>query len=194
MVLVHHGMFAGSGPRPPIDGREKARLKTLFDNDLSLVAYHLPLDAHPEVGNNAIICSLLGVSNPEPFSEHGGRAIGWIGSLEPPMPLSELVDRVRREINPEPLVFDDGPARVARVAVVSGSAAGDVVPAADAGADCFVTGELKEQVMSEAREAGISVIGAGHYRTEVFGVRALGERVAERFGIEHRFIEIPNPV
>ena len=156
MVLVHHGMFVGSGPRPPIDAREKARLKTLFDHDLSLVAYHLPLDAHPQVGNNALICSLLGISSPEPFAEHGGRPIGWIGSVDPPIPLAELADRVRSEINPEPMVFDDGPSLVSRVAVVSGSAAGDVVPAADAGADCFVTGELKEQVMSEAREAGIT--------------------------------------
>jgi dinuclear metal center YbgI/SA1388 family protein len=194
MVLVHHGMFAGSGPRPAIDAREKARLKTLFDNDLSLVAYHLPLDAHPEVGNNAVICSLLGIRDPQPFAEHGGRMLGWIGTIDPPIPMSDLVGRVRREINPEPLVFDDGPAEVRTVAVVSGSAAGDVVPAADAGADCFVTGELKEQVMSEAREAGISVIGAGHYRTEVFGVQALGERIAERFGVEHRFVDIPNPV
>ena len=194
MVLVHHGMFVGSGPRPPIDTREKARLKTLFDHDLSLVAYHLPLDAHPEVGNNALICSLLGISSPEPFAEHGGRPIGWIGAVEPPIPVAELVDRVRSEINPEPMVFEDGPSLVSRVAVVSGSAAGDVVPAADAGADCFITGELKEQVMSEAREAGISVIGAGHYRTEVFGVQALGERVAERFGVGHRFVDIPNPV
>jgi dinuclear metal center YbgI/SA1388 family protein len=194
MVLVHHGMFVGSGPRPPIDAREKARLKTLFDNDLSLVAYHLPLDAHPEVGNNALICGLLGIARPEPFAEHGGRPLGWIGSVDPPISLEELVGRVQQQINPEPLVFDDGPTRVSRVAVVSGSAAGDVVPAADAGADCFVTGELKEQVMSEAREAGISVIGAGHYRTEVFGVQALGERVAERFGVGHRFVDIPNPV
>jgi dinuclear metal center YbgI/SA1388 family protein len=194
MVLVHHGLFVGSGPRPPIDAREKARLKTLFDHDISLVAYHLPLDAHPEVGNNALICRLLGVTGLEPFAEHGGRSIGWIGSIDPPVALVELVDRVRRRINPTPVIFEDGPAQVGRVAVVSGSAAGDVVPAADAGADCFVTGELKEQVMSEAREAGINVIGAGHYRTEVFGVQALGERIADRFGVEHRFIEIPNPV
>jgi len=193
MVLVHHGMFAGSGPRPAMDAREKARLKALFDNDLSLVAYHLPLDAHPEVGNNALICGLLGIGALEPFAEHGGRSLGWIGSIDPPVAMGELVERVRQAIKPDPLVFDDGPAQVRRVAVVSGSAAGDVVPAADAGADCFVTGELKEQVMSEAREAGISVIGAGHYRTEVFGVQALGERIAERFGVEHRFIEIPNP-
>jgi dinuclear metal center YbgI/SA1388 family protein len=194
MVLVHHGMFVGSGPRPAMDAREKARLKTLFDHDLSLVAYHLPLDAHPEVGNNALICGLLGVAGLEPFAEHGGQPIGWIGSIDPPVPLVEVVDRVRRRINPVPMIFEDGPGQVSRIAVVSGSAAGDVVPAADAGADCFITGELKEQVMSEAREAGISVIGAGHYRTEVFGVQALGERIAERFGVEHRFVDIPNPV
>lgn len=193
LVLVHHGLFWDFQPTG-LSPLQAARLRPLFKHDISLAAYHLPLDAHPEVGNNALICGLLGVGTLEPFAEHGGQPIGWIGSIDPAVPLIEVVDRVRRRITPQPVIFEDGPAQVSRIAVVSGSAAGDVVPAANAGADCFVTGELKEQVMSEAREAGISVIGAGHYRTEVFGVQALGERIAERFGVEHRFVDIPNPV
>ncbi len=172
MVLVHHGMFWGSGPRPPVSPREKARLRCLFDHDLSLVAYHLALDAHPEIGNNAILCRILGLDDREPFGGPGPRTIGFIGSLRPPVTIDELVERVRRHINPEPLVFREGPGEVGRVAVISGSAAGEALAAADAGADCFLTGEPRE----------------------AFGVKALGDLLAERFGVEHRFVDIANPV
>jgi dinuclear metal center YbgI/SA1388 family protein len=194
MLLVHHGLFAGSGPRPPLSEREKARLKALFDDDISLVAYHLALDAHPEVGNNAILCERLGIQDLEPFGQEGPKTIGFIGHLSPPTTIGELVDRVREHVTPAPLVFRDGPPLVERVAAISGSAAGFIQAAADAGADCFVTGEPKEPAMNDAREAGIHFIAAGHYCTEVFGVQALGERVAERFGIEHVFIDVPNPI
>lgn len=194
MVLVHHGLFVGSGPRPPLSERDKARLKTLFDHDMSLVAYHLALDAHPEVGNNAILCERLGIGDLEPFGREGPRTIGFIGELAAPATIGELVDRVRDHVTPAPLVFRDGPPLVHRVAVITGSAAGFIEAAADAGADCFITGEPKEPAMNDAREAGIHFIAAGHYCTEVFGVRALGERVAERFGIEHVFVDIPNPI
>jgi dinuclear metal center YbgI/SA1388 family protein len=189
MVLVHHGMFYGSGPHRPIDAREKARLKALFDADLSLAAYHLALDAHPAVGNNALLCDLLGADSLERFAE-----IGFIGTLDPPVSLDDLLDVVRAEIKPDPLVFAAGPERIARIAVISGSAAGYVQSAADAGADCFLTGEPKEQVMNDAREAGIHFVAAGHYATEVFGIRTLGDLLAERFEIEHRFVDLPNPV
>lgn len=194
MVLVHHGMFWGSGPHPPIDARMKARLKALFDADISLVAYHLALDAHPRVGNNAVICRLLGLNQLEPFAQIGPRTIGFIGHLDASLPLSELVERVRRQINPDPLVLAEGPDRVQRIAVVSGSAAGEITAAADAGADCFVSGEPKEPALHDARECAINYIAAGHHRTEVFGVQALGDEIAERFGIEHQFVDIPNPI
>ncbi|MDX6592143.1 MAG: hypothetical protein QOJ13_1339 [Gaiellales bacterium] len=194
MVLVHHGLFVGSGPRPPLSEREKLRLKALFDHDMSLAAYHLALDAHPEVGNNAILCDRLGIRDLEPFGQEGPRTIGFIGHLAPPTTIGELVDRVREHVTPAPLVFRDGPPVVSRVAVISGSASGHIAAAADAGADCFITGEPKEPAMADAREAGIHFVAAGHYCTEVFGVQALGERVAERFGVEHVFVDIPNPI
>jgi dinuclear metal center YbgI/SA1388 family protein len=188
MVLSHHGMFAGSGPRRPLDRFEKARLQALFGADLSLLAYHLPLDAHAEVGNNALLAGLLGVGGLERFA-----GIGWIGRLSHPASLNDLLAAVRREIG-EPLVFAAGPDVIERMAIVSGSAAGETLAAARAGADCFLTGEPKEAAMSDAREAGIHFLAAGHYATEVFGVRALGDRIAARFGIEHEFADIPNPV
>jgi dinuclear metal center YbgI/SA1388 family protein len=193
MLVVHHGLFWNSEPRR-VGEREKARLRALFDHDLSLVAYHLALDAHPEVGNNAVICRALGLVDPVGFSRHGDRTIGFLATAEPPLSLAELLDRVRAEINPDPLVFDAGPAAIRRVAVVSGAAAQDVLPAADAGAECFLTGEPREPAMAQAREAGIHFVAAGHYATEVFGVRAAGELLARRFGVDHAFIDVPNPI
>ena len=188
MVLAHHGMFAGSGPRRPLDRFEKARLQALFEADLSLLAYHLPLDAHPQIGNNALLARMLSLAGLERFA-----GIGWIGRLVNPCSLVDLLATVRRHIG-EPLVFDAGPDVIERVAIVSGSAAGETLAAARAGADCFLTGEPKEAAMSDTREAGIHFVAAGHYATEVFGVRALGDRMAAAFGIEHEFADIPNPV
>jgi dinuclear metal center YbgI/SA1388 family protein len=193
MLIVHHGLFWRSDPRR-VGEREKARLRALFDHDLSLVAYHLALDAHPEVGNNALICSALGLSDPVGFGRHGDRTIGFLATAEPPLSLAELLERVRTEVGSEPLVFDAGPAAIRRVAVVSGAASQDLLPAADAGANCFLTGEPSEPAMAQAREAGIHFVAAGHYATEVFGVRALGGLLASRFGVEHVFIDLPNPI
>jgi len=193
MLIVHHGLFWKSDPRR-IGERERARLRCLFEHDLSLVAYHLALDAHPEVGNNALICRALGLADPVGFGVHGERTIGFLALADPPLTLPELLERVRAVINPEPLVFDAGPEAIRRVAVISGAAAREVPAAADAGADCFLTGEPRESVMAQAREAGIHFVAAGHYATEVFGVRALGDLVARRFGVEHVFVEVPNPI
>jgi len=193
MLIVHHGLFWRSEPRR-IGERERARLSSLFDHDLSLVAYHLALDAHPEVGNNAVICRAMGLVDPVGFGQHGDRTIGFLATADPPLSLDDLLERVRAEIAPEPVVFDAGPERIRRVAVVSGAAAQDLLPAADAGADCFLTGEPSEPAMAQAREAGIHFVAAGHYATEVFGVRAAGDLLARRFGVEHVFVDVPNPV
>jgi len=193
MLIVHHGLFWKSDPRR-IGPRERDRLKALFDADLSLVAYHLALGAHPDVGNNALLCRLLGLDDLEEFGRVGDRTIGFIGRAEPPITLDELVSRVRKEVLPKPLVFADGPDTVARVAIISGAAAGELEAAADAGADCFITGEPREPAMAAAREAGIHFVAAGHYATEVFGVRVLGDLIAGRFGVEHVFIDLPNPI
>jgi dinuclear metal center YbgI/SA1388 family protein len=193
MLIVHHGLFWDRDSRR-IGPRERRRLRCLFDHDLSLVAYHLALDAHPEIGNNALLCERLGLARGPGFGEHHGRTIGFIGEATPPLPFEELLARVRREVNPEPLVFADGPAEVRRVAVVSGAAGQDFEAAVDAGVECFLTGEPREPAMAQAREAGVHFLAAGHYATEVFGVRALGALVAERFAVEHEFLDVPNPI
>lgn len=194
MVLCHHGIFWEKAPRA-LSTSMKSRLQALFGAGLSLVAYHLPLDAHAEVGNNALICDALGLARSEPFAEHRGRHIGWVGRTGPDgLRAAELVERCAGAFGRDPLVFADGPATVRSVGVVSGGGAGSLGEAAALGLDALITGEPSEPAMADAREAGVHFIAGGHYATETFGVRAVGERVAERFAVEHRFVELPNPV
>ena len=193
MVLCHHGMFWGKQPLV-IDAQRRERLEALFAADMSLVAYHLPLDAHPEVGNNALICDALGLDLAEPFGEHAGRPVGFVGRASEPLPRAELIERCRRAFEREPLAFEFGPDPVRSVGVISGGAASSLAEAADLGLDAFVTGEPSEPAMADARERGITFVAGGHWATETFGVRRVGDLLADRFGVSHRFIAIPNPV
>ncbi len=188
LVLVHHGLFwsfNGVGLTPVL----AERLRPLFKHDIALAAYHLPLDAHPEVGNNALLAEALGASRHEPFA-----GIGRGATFDSPVPAPELFARVAAVTGREPLVFDGGPPEVRRLAIVSGGAASRLGAAVAEGYDAFLTGEPKENVMADAREAGIHFIGAGHYATETFGVRRLGDLLATEFGIEHIWVDLPNPV
>jgi dinuclear metal center YbgI/SA1388 family protein len=193
LVLCHHGLFWDFHPRA-LSPAMKERLRVLFDADVSLAGYHLPLDAHPEVGNNALICAALGLERAEPFAEHKGRPIGFVGRSDEGVPFAELRSRCSEVFGQEPFVFDSGPELVRSVGIVSGAAESSFGEAIDRGLDAFLTGEVAEHVMAEAREGGVHFIGAGHYATERLGIRRLGEVVAERFRIEHRFVEIPNPI
>jgi dinuclear metal center YbgI/SA1388 family protein len=193
MVLCHHGMLWTKQPLQ-VDAQRRARLEILFAADMSLAAYHLPLDAHPEVGNNALICDLLGLDRGQGFGAHAGRTIGFLGHAAEPLARAELVERCRSVFEREPLAFEYGPDPVRTVAVMSGGAASSLTEAADLGADAFITGEPSEPAMADALERGITFIAAGHWATETFGVRRLGDLLADRFGVQHRFIAVPNPV
>ena len=188
LVLVHHGLLWDKEPRL-IDAHVRRRLQTLFDADLTLAGYHLALDAHPEIGNNALLARELGVEVELPFAE-----IGCGGRLVDAEPLDRFLARVRDRIAPEPLVFAEGPERIARVAIVSGAGGGYLLDAAAAGYDLFLTGEAEERSLHLARELGITLVAAGHYATERLGVQALAARLADRFGLEWEFVELPNPV
>jgi dinuclear metal center YbgI/SA1388 family protein len=188
LVLVHHGLFWDRDSRV-VDRRLKGRLKALFDADLTLAAYHLALDAHPEVGNNALLAAELGVEVDAPFA-----GIGFGGRLPEPLPVETFVGEVRSQLGSDPLVFPYGPAQVERVAIVSGGAARHVAEAAEEGFDLFLTGEADEPTMHSARELGIHFVAAGHYATERLGVQALAARLADRFGLEWEFVELLNPV
>lgn len=193
MVLCHHGILWDFHPRA-IGPRLKARLQALFGADMSLVQYHLPLDAHAEVGNNALICAELGFGRAEAFGAYRGSPIGWVGRSSQGVPVEELRGRCAAAFGQEPLIFDSGPGLVRSIGVISGAAASSFDDAVALGLDAFLTGEPAEHVMADAREARTHFIAGGHYGTETFGVRRLGELVAERFGVAHRFVPIPNPV
>jgi dinuclear metal center YbgI/SA1388 family protein len=193
LVLVHHGLFWGA--RGAIDAPEKRRLKLLFDADMGLAAYHLPLDAHMQVGNNAILARELGAAELEPFAPVRGADIGVRARFAGDgIDAAELVARVARVTDRTPLAFTDGPERVRTIGIVSGGAADNLDDAIAAGLDAFLTGEPAERSMLRARESGVHFIAAGHYATETFGVRALGDLLAERFGVRHAFVDVPNPI
>jgi dinuclear metal center YbgI/SA1388 family protein len=193
MVLCHHGLFWGSAPTT-IDDRMKGRLLPLFQSDISLAAYHLPLDAHPEVGNNALICGELGLRRGEPFGEAGGRPIGFVGEATEPLALEALAERCCSRFGRDPLVFQGDGRPLRRVGIVSGGGGSNLQDAIRLGLDALLTGEPEEPAMADARESGVAFLACGHYATETLGVRRLGELLAERFGVEHSFIEVPNPV
>jgi len=187
MAIVHHGLFWDRDPRV-VDARMKGRLKALFDGDITLAAYHLALDAHPELGNNALLGRELGVELSEVFD------VGHGGSLAEPLSPDAFTARVRDVLGREPLAFQYGPDEIRRVAIVSGGAAGLLASAAAAGYDAFLTGEPAEPTMMTARELGIHFIAGGHYATERLGVQALSQKLAEQFALEWHFIELTNPV
>jgi dinuclear metal center YbgI/SA1388 family protein len=189
LVLVHHGLFWDFQPTG-LSPTLAERLRPLFRHDIALAAYHLPLDAHSEVGNNAQLAERLGCDRHDAFA-----GIGRLGEFAGDgVEAAELFARVAAVTEREPLVFDAGPARIRRIGIISGAAAKRLPLAIELGLDAFLTGEPAENVMADAREAGIHFIAAGHYATETFGVRRLGERLSERFGVEHVFVDIPNPV
>jgi dinuclear metal center YbgI/SA1388 family protein len=194
LLLVHHGLFWGGGPGA-IDVVLKRRLQILFDAGIALAAYHLPLDAHPELGNNALLARALGAEQLDPFALHRGEPIGFVATL-PGAGISavELFARVGELTSRVPLVFDSGPERVRRLAIVSGAGADYLADAAAAGAHALLTGEPAERTMAQARELGLHLIASGHHATETLGVRRLGEHLGERFGLRHVFLDVPNPV
>ena len=193
LVLCHHGIFWGESAGP-VTAQMKARLKLLFDADMSLAAYHLPLDAHPDVGNNALICEGLGLVREAPFGEAKGRPIGWVGTASEPLTPDELVERCASLLGSRPLAFTSGPAEIRRVGIVSGGGSSTLAEAIRLGLDGFITGEPTEHVMADAREGAIHFLAAGHYASETLGVRRLGDLLAETFGVSHRFVEVPNPI
>ena len=194
LAIAHHGLFFGDGPRA-LSEQLADRLRVALSAELSIAAYHLPLDAHRGIGNNALLCGALELEpDPRPFAEVKGRAIGVIGRSDDGIALTELVSRIASVLGREPLVFDEGPGRIRTVGIVTGGAASNIADAAAHGLDAFITGEPAEHVMGDARENGVHFIAAGHYATETFGVRRLGELIAERFDVDHAFIDIPNPI
>jgi len=188
LVLVHHGLFWDRDTRV-IGPIMRGRLEALFYADITLAAYHLALDAHPEIGNNALLADELGIEREGRFTDWG-----YGGRLAEPTPVSDFSELVQQRLGHVPLVFSYGPELIERVAILTGGAARYVTEAADDGYDCYVTGEADEPTKHVAKEAGIHFVAGGHYATETLGVRALAAKLAEQFSLEWEFVDLPNPV
>ena len=188
LLLVHHGLFWRNEPLV-VDRRLRGRLEALFAANLTLAAYHLALDAHPALGNNALLAERLGAARERAFAEIGAGA-----RLREPVGIDVLTARLRDAAGREPLVFAHGPERIERVAVVTGGGGAHLIEAAHEGYDALVTGEPEEPALHTARELGIHFLAGGHYATETFGVQALAARLADEFGVAWEFIDVPNPV
>jgi len=190
-LLVHHGFF-WKGEDPRLVGMKGRRIGALLRAGLSLLVYHLPLDAHPKLGNNYRLGELLGVVEAGPAGD--GSVPVWTGRLAEPCSAAALAAHVAAVLGREPLhVAAGGERTMTRLAWCTGAAQGYIEQAAALGADCYLSGEVSEQTVHQARELGIDYLAAGHHATERYGVQALGEHLAGELGLEHRFIDIDNP-
>jgi len=195
-VIVHHGLFWKDSPHPmALTGSIRNRVKLLINSDISLFGYHLPLDAHQELGNNALIAKALGLTNLTyralPDIEP---PISVIGDLSSSLTFDEFKEFADEALETNGLALDFSNNKIDRIYILSGGGGGYFNDAVVCGADIMVTGELKEQAVRSAEEMGLSLYGAGHYNSEKFGIRALGERLMEEFNLEVEFVDIPNPV
>lgn len=190
-LLVHHGYFWKGEPSPVV-GMKRRRLAALLANEVSLLAYHLPLDAHPELGNNARLGQLLGITASAPLRPDDPTSVGNVGELE--IIAGDLCRRLQDLTGREPLLIGDGDRQLQRVAWCTGAAQSYIDAAVVAGADVFISGEISEPTVHTAREEGIAYIAAGHHATERYGVQAVGEALARAFSLEHQFFDEDNPV
>ncbi len=190
VILVHHGYF-WRGEDPCLVGMKGRRIGKLIKNDMSLLGYHLPLDAHHELGNNARLADLLGFDSEGVMDDQG---VGNYGVMQTPCSLEDFSSLVERTLGRKPLTIAGGEHDIKRIAWCSGGAQKYIQSAAMHGVDAYLSGEISENTVHEARELGVHYISAGHHATERYGVQALGEHLAENFNIKHEFIEIINPV
>lgn len=189
-ILVHHGYF-WRNEDPVITGVKKQRIARLLTRDISLLAYHLPLDAHPQWGNNAQLAARLGLIETGRFGEQD---IACHGLLAQPVALAEFARIVAEVLQFEPLVVGEASGQICRIAWCSGAAQGYFEQAIALGVDIFLTGEISESNVHRARESGVTYIAAGHHATERYGVQALGAHLNERFGLDHKFFDEEIPV
>ena len=186
-LMVHHGLFwAGL---EPVTGRNGRRIRALVEHGMALYSAHIPLDMHPELGNNALLAEMLGFEDTEWFGDYQGQRIGVAGSVK--MSLVELAERIEAQLDAKPHVIAAGPTEVRRVGVISGGAGKMIGQAVEAGLDTFITGEGAHHTHFDAEESGVNVIYAGHYATETVGIKALAAHVEEKFALPWDFIDHP---
>lgn len=192
VLLVHHGYF-WKGEAPQITGIKYQRIRSLIEAGINLVAYHLPLDAHPVYGNNAKLAEFLELDIAGSFPP-GNNTVGMYGTLKSPMTAAEFSNSVTKVLDREVMHIGDGTQQIQTLAWCSGAAQGYIEQAAELGVDAYLSGEISEQTVHIARECGVHFFSAGHHATERYGVQAFAEHLAAHFGLEHKFVDIPNPV
>ncbi len=192
-ILVHHGYF-WRDEDACITGMKKRRLKALLDNNISLLAYHLPLDAHPEYGNNVSLARMLGIEIDGKLDPQDPVSVGNTGHLPQALPIEDFLSRIEQTLGRRPQHIGLAGAKIQSLGWCTGAAQGYIEQALTAGVDAYLTGEISEQTVHVAREEGIHFIAAGHHATERYGVQALGEYLSKKFSLQHRFIDIDNPV
>ncbi len=189
LLIVHHGLFWQG--LQPLTGPHLRRVKALIEHEVALYSCHLPLDSHAEIGNAALLGRALGLELDGRFGRYQDAEIGWHGRLPKPLDLAELVSRAGEVLGGSIHAIAGGPQRIERVGVVTGGGSSFIQEATELGLDAFVTGEGSHHAHFDAIELGIHVLFGGHYATETFGVRALGEHLAERFGLTWDFVDQP---
>ena len=192
-LLVHHGFF-WKGENPVVKGMKRKRLQALLANDINLLAYHLPLDIHPELGNNAQLAALLDITGMQGLEPGNSRSVPVRGEFAEPVTVADLAARIEQQLARAPLVCGDANREIKTVAWCTGGGQGFIDMAAEQGIDAFISGEASEQTIHSAREQGIAFFAAGHHATERYGVKALGEWLVQTHSLEVEFIDIDNPV
>jgi dinuclear metal center YbgI/SA1388 family protein len=189
LLFVHHGLFWG---KPlALVGVHRGRIAALLEKNVALYAVHLPLDQHPELGNNAALAGLLGIAEPQPFGEYHGRKIGYKGRLSAPLTIEAAAKRIEYQGRPAPTLLPFGVRENRTCAVISGGAAYEALQALDEGVDLYVSGETNHGIYHNALEGRMNVVAGGHYSTEVWGVRGVMARLAADTGLEVEFIDAP---
>ncbi len=192
-IIVHHGYF-WRGEAPQITGIKQQRLKSLLTHNINLIAYHLPLDAHPELGNNVQLARWLNIEVDGRINGSGDPAIALCGSLTRALSLTDFAGKVAHVLKRPPLTIKGHDRPITTIGWCTGAAQGYIQQAAELGLDAFLSGEISEQTTHLARELGIHYIAAGHHATERYGVKALGEMLARQWPLSVQFIDIDNPV
>ena len=186
MIIVHHGIFGKQIDSPPmIKGVVRNRLKLLLQNNINLCGFHLPLDAHPVIGNNISLCKLFNIQRTKPFY------VGFIGELKQAMKFSDFVKSVNSKLGTNSYIIPAGPKMIKKIGIISGGASPEFKQAVELGVDIYLCGDVREEVVEAINEAKINFINAGHYNTEKLGIQNLGSLIAKKFKIKVKFIDIP---
>lgn len=192
-LLVHHGYF-WRGESANIVGMKRERIRMLLSHDINLFAYHLPLDGHITLGNNAEFSKLLGIQNPKAHKVNRTPNLLWTGEITTPIELTQLADAIGKKLNRKPFCIEAIPAKIKSIAWCTGAAQDFIADAYDLGADVFISGEVSERTYYQAKELGINYLACGHHATERYGVQALGAHLSSEFNLKHQYIDSLNPV